>query len=49
MKVYVVVATELYDQGEVLEVVGVFADKDEAEKLAASGSHYYIQESKLQS
>ena len=43
MKVYVV----LYDYYEMLEVVGVFTDEDEAEKVAATGSNYYIRESIL--
>ena len=43
MKVYVVI----YDYYEHLKVLGVFTDKDEAEKLAQEGSNYIIQESTL--
>tara|TARA_Y100000389_G_scaffold71014_1_gene67710 strand:+ start:444 stop:575 length:132 start_codon:yes stop_codon:yes gene_type:complete len=43
MKVYVV----LYNDYEVLEVVGVFADKGDAEKEAAKSKKYYIRESTL--
>lgn len=43
MKVYVVV----YDYYDFLEVLGVFTDEDEAEKLAETGSNYYIRESTL--
>lgn len=43
MKVYVVV----YDYYECLSVMAVFTDEDEAEKLAATGSNYYIRESTL--
>ena len=43
MKVYVVI----YDYYEHLEVLDVFTDKGEAEKLAQEGSNYIIQESTL--
>lgn len=43
MKVYVV----LYEYYEMLEVVGVFTDKGEAEKVAATMTNYYIRESTL--
>ena len=39
MKVYVVI----YDG----EILGVFTDENEAEKLAATSSNYYIRESTL--
>lgn len=43
MKVYVV----LYEYYEMLEVVGVFTDENEAEKLVAGCPNHYIRESTL--
>ena len=43
MKVYVVI----YEYYECLEILGVFTDENEAEKLVAGCPNHYIRESTL--